>query len=183
MSAALILAAGAGTRFGDAPKQLADLGGKPVLQHVVDAALSALPRVVVVLGHRATEIRAAVDFGGAEVVECADWEQGQSASLRCGLEAAGEGTIVVLLGDQPLITPSLVEQFSCAPPGTRAAYGGAPGHPAVLAEKEIAAARDLRGDQGLKDLEWRLVDVDRPLRDIDTPDDLEAVRREARAIV
>ena len=183
-AAALILAAGAGTRFGAEPKQLADLGGRPALQHVVDAALAALPRVVVVLGHRAQEIRAAVDLARTEVVVCEDWAEGLAASLRRGLRTAiDEEKIVLLLGDQPLLTPSLVEQFSREPGGTRAVHAGRPTHPAVLGAEEIAAAQRLDGDQGLKDLPWRLVEIDRPLRDIDTPDDLEAVRREARAIV
>ena len=182
-SVGLVLAAGAGTRFGDAPKQLAEVAGKPVLQHVVDAALAALPRVVVVLGHRAEEIRAAVDLGGAEVVECADWRRGQSASLQAGLEAAAAEKVVLLLGDQPLIDASLVERFSREPGGSRAAWDGAPGHPAVLGSSEIAAARALTGDEGLRHLDWRLVEVGRPLRDIDTPEDLEVVRREARANV
>lgn len=184
MTAALVLAAGAGTRFGDEPKQLADLGGRPVLQHVADAALAALPRVVVVLGHRAHEIRAAVDLDRAEVVVCDDWADGLAASLRCGLQAVSdEEKTVLLLGDQPLLTPSLVERFSREPGGTRAAHDGRPTHPAVLGPEQIAAARELDGDRGLQDLPWRLVEIDRPLRDIDTPDDLEAVRREARAIV
>jgi molybdenum cofactor cytidylyltransferase len=180
----LVLAAGAGTRFGDEPKQLADLAGRPVLQHVVDAALAALPRVVVVLGHRADRLRAAVDLGPAEVVVCDDWAAGQSASLRAGLDAIGGAhRVVVLLGDQPLLAPALIERFAGEPGGTRSSHAGAPGHPAVLGPAEIAAARELTGDAGLRDLEWRLVEVGRPLRDIDTPEDLEAVRREARAIV
>lgn len=180
----LVLAAGAGSRFGDAPKLLADLHGRPVLQHVVDAALAALPRVVVVLGHAADEIRAAVDFGTAEVVECDTWAEGLAASLRRGLQTTGnEEKVLLLLGDQPQVSPSLIEQFTRERPGSRAASNGAPGHPAVLGREQIQAARALTGDEGLKNLQWRLVEVDRPLRDIDTQEDLEDVRREARAVV
>ena len=184
MTAGLILAAGAGTRFGDDAKLLADLAGRPVLQHVVDAATTALPRVVVVLGARAEEVRGSVAFGAAEVVVAERWADGQSASLRAGLDAlAGAEKVVVLLGDQPLVTPQLVARFAAQPGGTRAAHAGAPRHPAVLGPREIAAARQATGDQGLRGLEWRLVEVDAPLTDIDTRDDLEAIRREARAIV
>ena len=70
-AAGLILAAGAGTRFGEQTKQLADLRGKPLLQHAVDAMNAALPRAVVVLGHDADAIRAAVDFGPARGRACA----------------------------------------------------------------------------------------------------------------
>ena len=181
--AGVVLAAGAGTRFGDEPKLLADVEGRPALQHVLDAAFGALLQVVVVLGHRADEVRAAVDFHRAKVVVCEDWEQGQSASLKAGLAAARSDKVVLLLGDQPLVTPELIARLAAEPPGTRASHDGTPGHPAVLGPAEIAAAMRLDGDEGLKHLDWRLVEVDAPLRDIDTPDDLEAVRREARAIV
>jgi hypothetical protein len=53
----------------------------------------------------------------------------------------------------------------------------------VLGPAEIAAAHAATGDQGLRDLDWRLVEAGAPLTDIDTPEDLEAIRREARAIV
>ena len=183
-AAGLVLAAGEGRRFGDAPKQLADLHGRPLLAHVVAAATKALPRVVVVLGARAEEVRAAVDLSGAEVVVCEDWRAGQSASLRAGLGAlVDEERIVVLLGDQPLVTPQLIRRFAAEPPGTRAAHDGRPGHPAVLGPEQIAAARALSGDEGLRALSWRLAEAGAALRDIDTPEDLEALRREARAVV
>ncbi len=92
MIAGLILAAGAGTRFGgsgERSKLLAELDGRPLVEHAirVACAVTELERVVVVLGCRADELRARVDFGRAEAVECPDWERGQSASLRCGVEA------------------------------------------------------------------------------------------------
>jgi len=64
MSSGLILAAGAGTRFGGT-KQLADLRGRPLLEHALEAMTGALDRIVVVLGHEAELIRARVDFGRA----------------------------------------------------------------------------------------------------------------------
>ncbi|HYZ79727.1 MAG TPA: NTP transferase domain-containing protein, partial [Solirubrobacteraceae bacterium] len=101
----LVLAAGAGTRFGASPKQLADLHGRPLLEWAVSAqcAVAELSRVVVVLGSYAAEVRAGVSFGCAEAVVCADWEAGQASSLRCGVSAlgAGEGIskVIVTLGD------------------------------------------------------------------------------------
>ena len=83
-----MLAAGAGTRFGDEPKQLADLEGRPLLEWAVRAQCDArvLERVVVVLGSSATRIRDAVEFGRAEVVVCPDWECGPVgvAAIRAG---------------------------------------------------------------------------------------------------
>jgi CTP:molybdopterin cytidylyltransferase MocA len=64
----IVLAAGAGRRFGG-PKQLAPLDGRPLLQHVVDAAPDPL---TVVLGAHADQVRAAVDFDGVDVVICKD---------------------------------------------------------------------------------------------------------------
>ena len=83
----LILAAGEGRRFGGT-KQLADLRGRPLLSYAVEAMLAvpAVAPVVVVLGHAADEIRSAVAFDGAETVVCAGWQEGQSASLRCGID-------------------------------------------------------------------------------------------------
>jgi len=67
VSGGLVLAAGVGTRFGGA-KQLADLNGRPMLEHAVRAMVAApVDRVCVVLGARAAEVRRAVDLQGAEV--------------------------------------------------------------------------------------------------------------------
>ena len=189
MTAALILAAGSGTRFGDRPKQLADLHGHPLLQWAVGNALAvpALDPVMVVLGDRADEIRDAIDFGDAEVTVCEDWDDGQSASLRCGLEALGDvRKVLVLLGDQPLVTPQVIAWLMDEPAGSRASYHGVPGHPAVLGPRLIAQARALEGDRGLGGLvRWRLVEVGHlaSSRDVDTPEDLEAIRDEARAVL
>ena len=189
MSDALILAAGGGTRFGDEPKLLADVDGAPVLEHVVRNATEAehVSRLVVVLGANADAIRERVDFGAAEVIVCESWADGQSASLRCGLEhLAGALKVVVLLGDQPLVTPQVIEWLAREPAGTRATYGGVPGHPVVLGPRLMEEARRLEGDRGLRDLvRWRLVEVGHLAsnRDIDTPEDLEAIRHEARAVL
>src|SRR3954471_10481095 len=103
MSAGLILAAGAGTRFG-ATKQLADLRGRPLLEYAVEAMLAvpALDPVLVVLGHAADAILARVDFGEAEVVVCEEGKRGQAASLRRGGAALNDAdAVVITLGDQP----------------------------------------------------------------------------------
>jgi molybdenum cofactor cytidylyltransferase/nicotine blue oxidoreductase len=186
--AGLILAAGAGTRFGDEPKLLADVEGAPVLQHVVDAAHGAGPleRIVVVLGAHADELARRVDFLDAEPVICEDWQEGQSASLRRGLAALADADqIVVLLGDQPLVTAQVIAALVDHGPGWRAAYHGVPGHPAVLGRTLIDAARETTGDRGLRDARWRTFEVGHLAggRDIDTPEDLEAIRSEARAVL
>ena len=182
--AALILAAGAGTRYGPAPKLLAELDGQPLLDHVVVAARAArsVDRIVVVLGAHADAVRGGADLAGAEVVECAQWEQGQAASLRCGLGAlTGAGRVLVLVGDQPRVSAAAIDRLAGEPPGSRAAYGGSPGHPAVLDGALMAKAATLEGDRGLRDVvAWRLVECGDVAdgRDVDVRSDLEALRGE-----
>jgi molybdenum cofactor cytidylyltransferase len=185
--AGLILAAGAGRRFGAEPKLLADVEGIPLVEHAIlnACAVPALERIVVVLGAHADRVLAEVDFLDAEPAVCEDWAEGQAATLRHGLAALG-GTrkVVVLLGDQPFVTPQVIAWLMDERPGSRAAYDGVPGHPVVLGPKLIRQAGSLSGDRGLRDLvRWRLVEVGHLAsnRDLDTPDDLEAIRDEARA--
>jgi molybdenum cofactor cytidylyltransferase len=190
MTSGLILAAGAGSRFGDAPKQLARFHGRPLLEWAVRAqcAVPELERVVVVLGSRASQVREGAGFGRAETVLCEDWESGQAASLRRGLrELAGSDRVVVTLGDTPLVTSEVIGLFCGAAPRTRAVYNGRPGHPVVLGAEEIAALTSLRGDRGARDLlrGGPVLEVGHLCsgRDVDTPDDLEEIADEARAVI
>jgi len=189
----LILAAGSSARLGR-PKQLLDLGGKPVLEHVVAAALaSALDEVVVVLGHRAEEIRSAVpEDERVRVVENPEHERGQSTSLAAGLRSLGPESeaAVVLLGDQPGTAPAAVAAVVAAyrdglGPVVQASYGGRPAHPTLLARRVWAeVVAETAGDEGARSVlaarpEWRaLVEVGgAPPDDIDTETDYERVRR------
>jgi molybdenum cofactor cytidylyltransferase len=189
--AGLVLAAGAGSRFAASEsKLLADVGGKPILERAVAAACAvpSLERVAVVLGAHSTEVRARVQFGRAEVTVCPDWALGQAASLRCGLLAlTGAEKVIVTLGDAPLITPEAIARFVDEPARTRAVFEGRLGHPAVLGPEEISAALSLTGDQGARELlrGGKQIEVGHLCsgRDVDTPDDLEAIRDEARAVI
>lgn len=192
MTSGLILAAGDGTRFGDGCKLLAELDGRPLLEHAVRAAsaVAELERVVVVLGADAAEIQTHVEFDRAEVVVCDDWMRGQAASLQCGLDALATstpGTVIVTLGDAPLITPEVIARFVDAPPGTRAVYDGRPGHPVVLGAEHVLALRSLTGDYGARDLLRGAPTIECADlcsgRDVDTLEDLDAIRDEARAVL
>jgi molybdenum cofactor cytidylyltransferase len=181
-----VLAAGAGERFGG-PKQIAKLGGRPLLEHVLMAVeAAALDRAVVVLGARAGDVRAAVPLHGAEPVVADDWAEGMAASLRAGVDAlAGCEAVVVVLGDQPLIT---AEAIGCVVRargegalGIRATYDGTPGHPVLLERALFDRLRGLSGDEGarsvLRDIPVRDVPCDglgRP-DDVDTRTELEAL--------
>ena len=159
MSAAgLILAAGGGRRFGG-KKQLADLHGRPLLEHAIEHMLAAdgLDPVIVVLGHAAQEILARVKFGEAEVVVNEDWERGQATSLRRGIAALSDADrVVVTLGDQPFITPELIsaalEQLTPEFDAVRAFYGGKPGHPVVFNRAVMDAVPSIDGDTGAREL-------------------------------
>ena len=187
--AGLVLAAGAGRRFGG-PKQLAELDGRPLLEHVLAAmaAVDAFERVVVTLGAGAHEILDAVDLHGAEPLLVDDWQEGQAASLRAGVAALAPhaDAIVVVLGDQPLLTPATISLFAAAwdgsEPALRATAGGAPGHPVLLTRPLYAGVAGLRGDRGARALldaaQARTIDCDPAVAvDVDTPAQLDALRR------
>jgi CTP:molybdopterin cytidylyltransferase MocA len=140
----VVLAAGAGRRFGGR-KQLAPLLGRPLLGHALAAAASGPgEETLVVLGADAAEIERGVELGDAVVVRCDDWEEGPGASLRAGLAALGEDVeaALVTLGDEPFVSPSAgVRLLAARRPGVaalRASYSGRPGHP-VLIEGELFA--------------------------------------------
>jgi CTP:molybdopterin cytidylyltransferase MocA len=155
----LVLAAGAGLRFGS-QKQLALLDGRPLLEYALAAMARAasVDHTVVVLGSRASEILAAVELHGARAVICANWEEGQSASLRSGVAAltGSAGAAVVILGDQPAIDPRAIDRVTGArdrrAAAVRATYAGRPGHPVLLERSLFSAVGNLRGDEGARSL-------------------------------
>ncbi|MGH2887367.1 MAG: nucleotidyltransferase family protein [Solirubrobacteraceae bacterium] len=193
MICGLILAAGAGTRFGHEPKQLAELEGRPLLDHAIAAqcAVTELERIAVVLGAYTEQILARVDFMRAEPVICERWEDGQALSLRRGIEHltadAHVTKVIVTLGDQPRMTAELIARFVDEPPATRAVYDGRPGHPVVLGPVQMRLIGNLHGDRGARGLLQGGKTIEcghlRSARDVDTPEDLEAIRHEARAVV
>jgi molybdenum cofactor cytidylyltransferase len=189
----LILAAGAGTRFGNEPKQLAELERRPLLDHAIAAqcAVTELERIAVVLGAYAEQILARVDFMRAEPVICERWEDGQALSLRRGIEhltaEAHVTKVIVTLGDHPRMSPELIARFVDEPPATRAVYDGRPGHPVVLGPVQMRLIGNLHGDRGARGVLQGGKTIEcghlRSARDVDTPEDLEAIRHEARAVV
>ncbi len=186
MICGIVLAAGEGSRFdGPDPKLLAQLNGRPLVEHAI-AAICAVPeieRVVVVVGADPLE---GVEFGRAERIACANWRDGQSASLRCGVAALRDAEkVIVTLGDEPLVSPAAIALMAQQPAGARASYDGRPGHPVVLGSEQIGAIASLTGDRGARELlEGGLLvecaDLGSDM-DVDTTADLEVIRSEAGA--
>jgi CTP:molybdopterin cytidylyltransferase MocA len=191
MIAGVVLAAGGSSRFGRQAKQLAELDGRPLLEHVL-ATLShtELERVIVVLGAEADRILAEVDLHGAEPVVCERWEEGQAASLACGLaEVQDAEAVVVCLGDQPGVSAEAVQRVLAARSragAVRATYDGRPGHPVLLEHSQISELRDVTGDVGARNVilsGLREVPCDDlgGGEDVDTPDELAGLRRAEEA--
>lgn len=194
----LVLAAGASSRMGR-PKSLLPVAGRPLLQHVVDAALaSRLDEVIVVLGHCADEIEAALVLAGrARAITNPEFAEGQITSLRCGLAAVSSDAraAAILLGDQPSLGSRTIDDMIAAflAAGARAARpvypdaGGRPGHPVLLAREIFCELDGLRGDQGARTLFSRpgpgVIEVPvagQPPPDIDTPEDFAWIAPEPR---
>ena len=190
-TAGVILAAGASTRMGR-PKQLLILDGQPLLQRVLQAALASnLDQVVLVLGHRAADIRrtlgAAADPRRLHVVVNPDYQNGMAGSLKTGVRAAmaGHSGVMILLADHPFLNTALINQVLrafltsdkaiCAP-----VYNGRRGHPVCLERRFFADILSLSGDVGARDILRRHADQvqtiqltdGRAFMDIDTPADL-----------
>ncbi len=188
--AAVVLAAGRGSRFGaDKPKPLARLGPRSLLAHAVGAAAAGgLRPVVVVVGYRAGEVAAAAG-PMVRVVENPDWEDGMSTSLRAGLAAlSGEEAVVaaaVALADQPRIGPDAYRRVTAAHrEGASlavATYDGVRGHPVVIGREHWPEAMALSGDAGARSLLEKYDAVEVPCddtgsaADVDTLDDLQTL--------
>jgi CTP:molybdopterin cytidylyltransferase MocA len=156
--AAVVLAAGASTRFGS-PKQAV------LLEPIVQRIRAAVDEVVAVLGAHEVET-------SARIVHCPEWARGPGASLRCGLVALGDDVeaAVIVLGDGPGIDPRAIERVVAAwrdGAGERVAatYGGVRLHPLLLARAVWAEVPDA----GLRDLPAALVACD----DLNAPGDVD----------
>ena len=165
MIAAVVLAAGASSRYGVSPPKQVDL--LPTVLERVRAARS-VDAILVVLGAHEVETDAAT-------VHCPEWELGPGVSLRCGLAALPDDAeaALVVLADGPDLDPRAIDRVvaSWREAGgdvVAAAYGGQRLHPVLLAR----AAWPLVPDAGARALEARLVDCD----DLTPPGDVD-VRR------
>ncbi len=183
--AAILLAAGASTRLGH-PKQLVEVDGEPLLRRAARSLLATSPvALVVVLGHDAPAMRAALVDVDARTVIAHDHAAGLSASLRAGLAALPDdvGGALVALTDQPALDAMHLAALCAAwrnDPSRAAAsaYAGVLGVPALLPRRWFGELARLEGDVGARALlrarSAEVVAIDAPAlaHDVDTPADL-----------
>jgi molybdenum cofactor cytidylyltransferase len=187
----LVLAAGGSKRLGE-PKQLLPYGDRTLLDHVLDVARACdFDQLVCALGGSATAVRDKVDLSGATVVENHHFGDGCSSSSAAALSAVDEraGVLVLMLGDQPGVTPQTVAALLAGradAPLAACGYDDGRGHPLAFARSTFGELANLHGDKGV----WKLLDhraselVDVPVpgpipRDVDTWDDYRLVVAQA----
>jgi molybdenum cofactor cytidylyltransferase len=183
----LLLAAGGSRRLGR-PKQLLPYGDATLLGHTLAVARAcAFGQLICVLGGAADPIRETVDVAGVEVVENRRFGEGCSSSIAAALHAVDERSqaLVLLLGDQPGVTPATVEALLAGrgeAPLAACRYEDGRGHPLAFARSTFGELATLHGDKGV----WKLLDrrvaevVDVPVAgriplDVDTWEDYRAV--------
>jgi molybdenum cofactor cytidylyltransferase len=188
----IVLAAGEARRMGGRPKALLERDGVPLVRRVAQAMLEGgLRDVVVVLGHCADQVAAAVTGLPVRAVVNADYAAGRSSSLRCGLAAqAGCDAVVIALADMPLLgaddVRAVLHAFARRTTGTRALvprYGDERGHPVVLAGDAAREIQEHRYAAGARDwldahpgeVQWLDVDHARHVVDVDAPEDIERI--------
>ena len=186
---AVLLAAGSGSRLGGRPKSLLELGGVPLIRRQLIALSGAgVDELVVVLGHHADAIEAAVRDFPITLARNPSPDDGQASSVRIGLQALGGklDAVIVALADQPLVNSqdisALIGAFKQRGEAAMVVprVAGEPGNPVMF----DAALRDewLAGDVNMACRRWREAhpervhwfdtDNGRYRVDIDTPDDL-----------
>ncbi len=185
---ALVLAAGAGERFGG-PKQVAQLDGVSLVARATRLALPLCPAgIVVVTGAHAEDVGAALSGLAARIAFNPDWRSGIAGSLRRGIQAlpTGVSACLVMLCDQAAVDGEdlerLIAAWVAAPDRVAAArYAGGLGAPAIFPAAFWPELCVLGGDRGARTLIASLagvsaVEMPHAAHDVDTRGDLEAMR-------
>jgi molybdenum cofactor cytidylyltransferase len=185
----LVLAAGGSSRLGQ-PKQLLPFRGTTLLDHTLGTARAcAFDQLICVIGGGVVDqIRATVDLSGADVIENHDYGQGCSSSIALALAAVDPASqvLVLLLGDQPGVTPDTVAALLDGrgdAPLALCGYENGRGHPFAFARSVFPELAALHGDKGVWKLQDRYEDVlaEVPVAgpiplDVDTWEDYQAVQ-------
>lgn len=190
--AAIVLAAGRSTRMGAQNKLLADLGGKAMVRHVVETALASTARpVLVVTGHMADAVEAALAGCDVTLVANPSYASGLAGSLKAGIRAVPtecDGALV-LLGDMPRVEARHIDRLIGAFTGAPEAiivpvHQGRQGNPVLWPRRYLSELLQLEGDAGAKRLlaahseEVQEVEMDNEaiFADVDTPEALAQAR-------
>jgi molybdenum cofactor cytidylyltransferase len=183
--AAIILAAGGSTRFGN-PKQLAIFRGQSLVRRVVAAATEAqCEPVIVVAGEHLAEIKTELAASSAIVIENVHWREGLGSSVRAGIEQLQSeqvDAVVLLACDQPFVDAAAIRSLvqlatESGKPIVASSYSGTVGIPALFQRSQFAELLALKGNHGAKDLitsrlkEVATVEFSAGAIDIDTPAD------------
>lgn len=171
------------------PKLLLRLRRKSLLRRAAETAQSVCERVIVVLGADADRLGGELEGLDVEVVHNPHYAEGLSSSLRRGVEAAGSArAVLVMLGDQPLVTADdlrrLVTEYEAGSISIAAAsFGDTIGVPAIFDRSLFLELAGLRGDAGAKAVieahrdHCRLVPIPAAAADVDTREDWERLSR------
>jgi molybdenum cofactor cytidylyltransferase len=177
------------------PKQLLPWGKTIILQQVIDnAAASHLEQILLVLGSHAGEIAGKITISPKiEIVVNHDFKEGMSSSVKCGIKnaPAGADAFMLLLGDQPFISPAIInrllDEYQTSKHGiVIPVYNGKHGHPVIFAAKykqELLAIADQGAkavvNNHLQDILEVPLDAPEILTDIDTPQDYQKAKAQA----
>jgi molybdenum cofactor cytidylyltransferase len=139
MIAAVLLAAGESRRMGEL-KQLLGLGNKTFVEHCVDNLLaSSVDEVIVVTGHRESEVRHVIGNRPVKIVQNPDYQSGMASSIKCGVRQVCDGAeaCVISLVDQPRIDTAIIDRLIEAYESVPSlivipTYGEKSGHPILL---------------------------------------------------
>ncbi len=187
----VILAAGSSTRMGT-PKQLLSLSGKPLLVHMIEAALASPTwPVIVVLGANAEQIRPTLAQQPVIIAENPAWAEGMAASIRVGVTTLQQfsrmlDAALIALCDQPAFSAAVIDRLVRAQQTTgrsivAARYAQRNGAPALFLREHFPTLSALTGEEGARALlngdESRIAAVDLPelVFDLDTPTDYAAL--------
>ncbi len=189
MTGIILLAAGESSRFGT-PKQVAELGGKPLLRRAAETALEAnLGPVNVVLGAVEELCRATLSGMKVNIVRNPGWKAGMGGSIIAGLcpwiGSPLEG-VIIMLADQPGVTASHLRDLDAAAaahPIVASRYAGQLGVPAWFSRAKFDDLLKMKNEQGAKGIIARepgaaWLDLPCAARDVDTPADLVRIAAE-----
>lgn len=188
--AAVLLAAGNSTRFGEADKLMADLRGKPMAAHVLETVASMAFAELVAVARpvaQAPVLHRKLDRRGYSIIVNDRPEDGMASSIVRAVEHVMPNNrirgILICLADMPNVPQTHYNRICMAAEDIRSVVastdGFSPSPPAFIGRKHFPELLALRGDQGARALLSQGVQIETNgalLRDVDTPGDLDAAR-------